>query len=207
MPVNQEPASQRHYPGVPRMPRRHRRRRDEEGNVRRHVKIRHPVCAEYGRVRGREGDHGREASRRTAKRSGPAVTYADDECHEQAVQRVCGEQLAIPRRRHHVQPRPEQGFPGRLDVQVRGPGMVEVVLGVVSDQQCEMSCLLNQDRVRAHVRVLIQPRGEKKPVTDAQQHEQHCDRRHHHPPRRRRPQPPRTTGSGRDGRDARFTLR
>ena len=80
-----------------------------------------------------------------------------------------------------MQPRPEQGFAGRLDVHVRGPGMVEVVPGVITDQQREMTCLLDQDRVRAHVRVLVEPGGEQEPVTDAEQRDQGNGRRHHHP--------------------------
>ena len=178
MPVDQEPARQGHYPGVPSPPRRHRRRRDEEGKVRRHVHVRHPVGAEHPGVHGREGDHCREAGRRATQRPRPAATYAYD-----------------------MQPRPEHGFSGRLDVQVRGPGMVEVVPGVVSGQQREVSCLLDQERVRAHVRVLVQARGEQEAVTDAQQHEQHRRCRCHHPPltgraraRRRAP------GPGRHGR-------
>ena len=207
VPVNQEPAGQRHYPCVPHTARRHRCRRDDEGKVGRHVQVRHPVGAEHGRVHGREGHHDREAGRRAAQRPGPAVSHADDEGHEHGVQRVCGEQLAVPRGRDHVQPRPEQGFAGRLDVHVRGPGMMKVVPGVVSDQKCEVPGLLDQDRVRAHVRVLIQPCGEQEPVTDAQQPDQHrCRRRYHPPPtgtaRTRRG----AAGSGRRGWHGRIPL-
>ena len=207
MPVNEEPARQRQYPRVPPMPCRHRRCRDQEGNVRQYVQVRHPVRAQHGRVHGREGQHGREAGGRTLQRSRPAVTHACDQPHEQGVQRVHREQLAVPRRRDHVQPRPEQGFPGRHDVHVRGPWMVEMIPGVVPDQQREVPCLLHQDGVGAHVRVLVQARAEQEPVADAQQH----DQRH----RRHRRYRPRTNpalllrsaaGPGQLGRGGRFAL-
>ena len=181
MPVNEEPAGQRQYPRVPGGPCRHRRRRDEECDVGRHVQVRHPVCAEHSRVHGHKGHHGREAGGGTAQRPGPAVDRTDGERDERGVQRVYREQLATPRGRDDVQPRPEQGFAGRLHVHVRGPGMVEVVPGVITDQQREMTCLLDQDRVRAHVRVLVEPGGEQEPVTDAEQRDQGHGRRRHHP--------------------------
>ena len=172
MAVDQEPARQRRQPAVLGAPGRDRGDRDHEGEVGRHVHVRHPVGAEHRRVqRAEQGDHGQRGGG-AADRPGPAVADRHHRGGEQRVQPVEGDQLAVPRRRDQVQRVVEERLAPGLNVEERGPRVVEVLPRVVADQQREPPGLLDQDRVGPHVGVLVLRGAEQERVPD-QEHDQH----------------------------------
>ena len=87
VPVDEEPPGQREDPGVPDVPGRDRRRRDQEDAVHDDVQVRHPVRVDRGRMHGPEDEDDGEARRGRAQRSRPAVHHGHDQGQQGAVER------------------------------------------------------------------------------------------------------------------------
>ena len=199
VPVDEEPAGERGDPGVPDVPGRDRRRGDQEDAEHDHVEVRHPVRVDRGRVHGAEHRDDRDARGRAAHRPGPAVDDQDGQRQHRAVEHEHGQQVRVPRRRHHVQGGQEEPLPEGLRVHVGRSGMAEAFPGVVPDQQREVHRLLDPDGVRGGVALLVEPLGEQEPVAHQQHREQDRERRGPDPPGPA-PGAGRGGGGGRDGR-------
>ena len=182
VPVDEEPAGEREDPQVPEVASRDGRACDQEHAVHGHVQVRHPVGVDRGRVHGAEDEDDREARGGGPQRTRPAIDDEHGQGQDRAVEHEDREQVRVPGGRHEMQAVEEDPLPEGLHVHVGRPRVVEVLPGVVADQQREVHRLLDQDRVRAGVTLLVELLAEQEPAARTEHAEQDSERDGPDPP-------------------------